>query len=388
MPPLRVLHLICPTGYYGAERWVLAQARHLPPARVEAHVAATREGDDPRPEILRRTEEAGLPAHEIRLTGRFDLRAVRRVAALAEHVGADLLHPHGYKSDLLAVLAGRRIGRPVLSTPHGFEKALGVRLRLYLAAGRWALRRCDLVAPLATELATQLEAMGVASERIHLVENGVDLSEVDRALVGPPDPVADPRHRPDEKVVAYVGRLAPLKNLGSLVDAFALAARERSDLRLVLVGEGPEESALRKRIAASPVPDRIELLGYREDRLSLLRHCRLFAMTSRHEGIPRSMMEAMALGLPAVAYRIPGTERLVLPGRTGELAAMDDAPSLARAMLHVLDDEDRWRTLARAAAARIRDHFSAARMATDYVELYEELAGRATASLSARIDRE
>ncbi|HKI82760.1 MAG TPA: glycosyltransferase, partial [Candidatus Krumholzibacteria bacterium] len=92
MPKIVVLHLISPTGYYGAERWVVAQVRHLDPTRVEAHIAVTREGDDESPEILARARALGLSTHEITLAHRFDPRAASSVAKLACALDARVLH--------------------------------------------------------------------------------------------------------------------------------------------------------------------------------------------------------------------------------------------------------------------------------------------------------
>ncbi len=391
-----VVHLISPTGYYGAERWVVAQARHLDSARVEVHIAATREKGDSRPEILDRAESLGLPAHEIPLRGRFDPSAPRRTAALAAHLEADILHGHGYKSDLLAVLARRRHRCRVVATPHGFERADRLKLKFYLGAGRWALRRCDAVAPLSTELREQVERMGVDPKRIHLIENGVDLEEIDRTLetaaspavpespgsIDPARPAtpetADPGAPPEHAgTVAYVGRLVPLKNLESMLRAFdRLCARHRQ-ARLLLIGEGPQRAELEALAASLPsARGRVEFLGYREDRLQLLRTCALFTLSSRLEGIPRSMMEAMALGLPAVAYDIPGVDRLLRNGETGLSVPLDDTEGLADAYHRILSAPDLRNRLGRQAREHVRTHFSAQRVARDYEELYRKLIER------------
>lgn len=377
MSKIVVLHLISPTGYYGAERWVVAQMRHLDPTRVEAHLAVTREGDDESPEILARARALGLSTHEIRLANRFDPRAASSTAKLACALDASVLHGHGYKSDLLAVLARRRAEAAVISTPHGFEKALSPKMRLYLAAGRWALQHADLVAPLSTELKDMLLEMGVSSTRIRLIENGVDLTEIEAELARPKEEREFPWRDADEQALVYVGRLGPLKNLDAMIRAFALLCERRVGVRLVLVGEGPEKSALMEQAESSAARGRVWFAGYREDRLSLLRHCAIFSMSSRTEGIPRSMMEAMALGLPAVAFSIPGVDKLLRNGQTGLSVPLDDCEGMARAWEHLLDQEELRLRMGASARAHIVENFSAQRMAREYEELYLELASRA-----------
>jgi len=378
MPKIVVLHLISPTGYYGAERWVVAQVRHLDPTRVEAHIAVTREGDDESPEILARARALGLSTHEITLAHRFDPRAASSVAKLACALDARVLHGHGYKSDLLAVLARRRAEAAVVSTPHGFEKALSPKMRLYLAAGRWALQRAEVVAPLSSELEHRLLEMGVSASHIRLIENGVDLSEIEAELAAAPKVENDPRRHSSERLLVYVGRLTPLKNLDAMIRAFAKLCERREGVRLILVGEGPERAALLEQVNRSAAKGRVDFLGYREDRLSLLRHCEIFSMSSTTEGIPRSMMEAMAMGLPAVAFDIPGVDKLLRNGETGIAVKLNDCEALASAWERLIDDEPSRLRMGAAARRHIVEHYSAQRMASEYEKLYLELAGPAS----------
>ncbi len=378
MAAVVVLHLISPTGYYGAERWVVAQSRHLDPSKIEVHIAVTREGNDESPEILERGRELGLSTHEIHLAHRFDPRAASSVAKLACALNASILHGHGYKSDLLAVLARRRAETTVVSTPHGFEKALNPKMRLYFTAGRWALQRADVVAPLSLELEKALRGMGIPQHRIRLIENGVDLEEIEAELLRPVSTESTLRRFEDERLLVYVGRLTPLKNLDTMIQAFAKLCERRDGVRLLLVGEGPEAQALKQLVASSAARGRVEFLGYREDRLSLLRHCDIFSMSSRSEGIPRSMMEAMALGLPAVAFSIPGVDKLLLNRKTGLGVRLDDREAMAAAWERLLDDEALRARLGSAARQHIVKHYSAQRMAREYEVLYRELGARAT----------
>ena len=378
MAPIVVLHLISPTGYYGAERWVVAQSRHLDPSRVEVHIAVTREGNDQSPEILERGSALGLSTHEIHLAHRFDPRAASSVAKLACALNATVLHGHGYKSDFLAVLARRRAEAAVVSTPHGFEKALSPKMRLYLAAGRWALQRADVVVPLSLELENDLRGMGIPPRRIRLIENGVDLQEIETELARPLSAATSLGGSGSQRLLVYVGRLTPLKNLDSMIRAFARLCERRDDARLLLVGEGPEAELLEHRAASSAARGRVEFLGYRDDRLSLLRQCDIFCMSSRSEGIPRSMMEAMALGLPAVAFSIPGVDKLLLHEETGLSVKLDDCEAMAAAWDRLLDDEPLRTRMGAAARRHIVERFSAQRMAREYEELYREFGTRAT----------
>ena len=175
-----------------------------------------------------------------------------------------------------------------------------------------------------------------------------------------------------------MGRLTPLKNLDAMIRAFAKLCERREGVRLILVGEGPERAALLEQVNRSAAKGRVDFLGYREDRLSLLRHCEIFSMSSTTEGIPRSMMEAMAMGLPAVAFDIPGVDKLLRNGETGIAVKLNDCEALASAWERLIDDEPSRLRMGAAARRHIVEHYSAQRMASEYEKLYLELAGPAS----------
>ena len=125
------------------------------------------------------------------------------------------------------------------------------------------------------------------------------------------------------------------------------------------------------------VAQQIEFLGFREDRLSLLSGFDAFVLPSRLEGIPRCLMEAMAARVPVVTSDIPGSRDLVVDWETGLLFPVDDAASLANCLRYLQQDQSICERLSQSARERIRNHYSAERMARDYEALFYELVGRA-----------
>jgi glycosyltransferase involved in cell wall biosynthesis len=117
-------------------------------------------------------------------------------------------------------------------------------------------------------------------------------------------------------------------------------------------------------------------MGFRSDRLELLSKFNLFVMTSSLEGIPRCMMEAMAVGVPVVAYDIPGVDQLVEHGKTGLLAPFGNKAALAACCKQILDDPELADTLSRNAREMVNERYSAARMANEYELLFRKLTGK------------
>jgi hypothetical protein len=149
---MNVLQFICPTGLHGAEMWILALAKHLDPNKVNCRLAVTRESEEQNIEVYHKFRALGLEASQIRMRGRFDLRAVSGLCRVIKEKKIDIIHTHGYKSDILGLAAARMTGIKAAATPHGFENVKDLKLQLFIKAGCFALRFFDRVEPLSEEL--------------------------------------------------------------------------------------------------------------------------------------------------------------------------------------------------------------------------------------------
>jgi glycosyltransferase involved in cell wall biosynthesis len=369
MKTINVLQFICPSGFYGAERWVLALAKNLAPTRVNCRLAITLESGKQNIELYHRFGRLGLKADQIAMSGRFDPRVVYQVATFLRRNNIQIIHTHGYKSDILGLLAARLAGIKAVATPHGFENSPDRKLQLYIKIGSWALRYFDRVAPLSEELKDDIIKLNIKSEKIRLIMNGVDLDEIDAERVS----IAPQLQTGGEKRIGYVGQIAHRKNVADLIKTFNSLYEDHKDVRLTLIGDGPQRQPLEEFAKSLPSSSHIEFLGYRSDRLAIMKHFDLFTMTSSLEGIPRCMMEAMAMGAPVAAFAIPGVDKLVIHEKTGLSAKFGDIASLKHCWERILFDENFASQIAKNARAHIVENFSAKRMAEEYTELYEEM---------------
>lgn len=361
--PVRVLQVIGSTGLYGAERWILALLHHLPPDRARAaivNLTDRRGGVSP---LVHEARARGLSAMDLDTGGRFNPAGAVRLARLARQQRCAILHSHGYKADVLAVLAARLAGLTVISTPHGWSRERDLRLALYESFGRLVLRFADHVCPLAPELYEGLLRSAVPARKLRLIPNAVDIDEVDGVA-----PVGE--RRDGETIVGYVGQLIRRKNVGCLIEAIAQVARERSDVRLVIVGAGPLRGELEQMVARLALADHVRFLGYRADGVGLLKTFDLLALPSWEEGIPRCLMEAMAARVPVVASDIPGNRALVDDGNTGVLFRPDAPGELAATILALIESPERRKAMVERARARVCRDFSPQRLAADYAGLY------------------
>lgn len=364
---LKVLQFICPTGFYGAERWILALARNLPRESVQCHLAVTFEENSRDLELVKEYRKQALgEAFEVPMSHRFDFSVITKLVELIRAHDIHVVHTHGYKSDILGLLAARRAGIPCVTTPHGFENSTDLKLRLFIWAGCKAMTRADRVVPLSRQLLDDCKRMGVPVERTTYIQNGVDLSEVDAE-----------RQRPQvatqKKRIGFIGQLISRKNVRDILDIFDALRKERSDIELVLLGDGDARVELESYADTLESRDDIQFLGFRDDRLELLHSFDLFVMTSTLEGIPRCLMEACAMGIPVAAYDIAGIDQLIHHGETGLLAPLHDKETLTGHWRTLLDNEETSSQLAIAAGEYVNQHYSAARMADEYHALFREL---------------
>ncbi|WP_417538427.1 glycosyltransferase family 4 protein [Marinobacter sp.] len=373
MRRLKILQFITPAGFYGAERWVLALANNVNQQDVICDLAVTRESENQDLTVAEVYPQAVGEVHYLDMAGRFDLRVVSQLVDVIKKRQIDVIHTHGYKSDILGLLAAKRAGISCVSTPHGFSGNVGFKLATFIRIGTYMLRYFDRVVPLSEELMDDMKRFKVPEARTSFIRNGVDLKEIDAALASLPQ--GDTTDK-DSPVIGFIGQMIPRKGIPDLIEVFDQIYQTQPNLRLQLLGDGSQRSELEQQAAQLKSVNAIEFLGFRSDRLELLSKFSLFVMTSSLEGIPRCMMEAMAVGIPVVAYDIPGVDQLVEHGKTGLLAPFGDKAALAACCKQVLEDPELAATLSQNAREMVHARYSAARMADEYEALFRELTGK------------
>ena len=211
-----------------------------------------------------------------------------------------------------------------------------------------------------------------ARDRLRIVHCGVDLASF--PFDGSRQPVAGD--------LLAVGRLDPIKGFDVLVDALGELAKSGRRFRCRIIGSGPLEADLRARIDRHGIADRVELLGARPQAevRAALNAAAVFVLpsvvtaTGDRDGIPVSLMEAMALGTPVVSTRVSGIPELIDHGREGLLVPEKDAPALANAIGRLLDDPDLGPRMARAARAKVEREFDAGIEARKLLEFFAHAA--------------
>jgi glycosyltransferase involved in cell wall biosynthesis len=338
--------------------------------------------------VARRLERDGIAVHSLDLRRRsvvegplflvFVLKLVWRLARLVRTERVALIHAHMPDSIIWAAVAGAMTRTPVIGTYHGLgimppgrraaDPRNAVRRTLYRLAGRATDRTIAVSAPVRELLCRQ---MGFDERKTVLVLNGVDVDSFARA-----DPCSRTRSElglDGRTIIACVGRLVATKGQRFLVNAMADIVLRHPSAALLLVGDGPERSALEQQARALGLSGHVRFALERTDVAELLAMATVFVLPSFYEGIPLALVEAMAAGKPVVVTAVPGNLDVVVDDRFGVLIPPGSAKALGDAVCSLLDDPVRAGAIAGRGQQRVRTHFDAKRSLAATAALYDQV---------------
>ena len=356
VPTRRVLHLRTVTGRGGGpEKTILNSPRYIGPG-YEMRLAYFRPVNDPNFDLPDRARRLGVTLIDIPEQRALDFGALRRLTAEIRAFRPHILHPHDYKTNLLAVTFGRWYDIPVVTTMHGYVSR-SPRLSAYYTIDRWSLRCMDHVVVVSDDLRDRAAQLGVSSLRCSVVHNAIDS-----------DVYSPQRSRDEAKqrlgfsngrlLVGAVGRLASEKGFDRLIQSADRLMREGLSFDLAIAGEGPEDAALKRHVAQCHEPTRFHFLGQQPDLIPFYNAFDVFALSSLREGLPNVLLEAMSMGVPVVSTRVAGVPRLVETGVNGLLVEPGNDRQLTQSLRRLLEDAALRQCLGQAGRQTVVERFS------------------------------
>jgi len=359
-----VLHVVAPGQFGGLERVVQLLAREQTRAGDEVHVAAVLDRATPDHPLLAALAAGGVTAHPIILPGRAYWRERDAIRELGRRLRPAVVHTHGYRPDLVDAGAARRLRIPTVTTVHGFTGG-DWKNRLYERLQERAFRRFDAVVAVSRPMVARLIRDRVPPDRVHVVQNAWD----ETAL-----PLNRPAARRalgltgDGFRVGWAGRLSGEKGPDVLLDA--LGHLRDLPIGVSLLGNGREQRSLLARARYLGVEHHVRWHGIVPDAGRQFAAFDVFVSSSRTEGTPMVLLEAMAAGVPIVATCVGGVPDMLSPAEA-LLVSADDPVALAAAMRAVRDDPEAAAVRARAARARLARDFRVEPWVARYRLVYE-----------------
>jgi glycosyltransferase involved in cell wall biosynthesis len=361
---LRVMYVVGNFVAGGAERHLLEMWRRIDRERFDVEIACIRAEGLFLPDVM----ALGWPVRDLaigrRIYGPSGLRGLLRLVHHVLRFRPQVIHGYLFGPNLLAALAGRLAGVPAVVIAKRNIDAFETPRQI--AVQRFAARLATHVTSVSEAVAETVVALGVARERITVIPNGVDASRFDAPAERAPN---------GTPVIGSVGCLAARKDYGTLLDALATLAGRGVAFRADLVGDGPERDPLEQRARALGLADRVRFLGERGDVDRLLPTFDVFVLSSREEGIPNALLEAMAAGRPSVATAVGGTPEVMRDGETGWLVPPASPRALADALAQALDGSGEAERRGRAARACVLAEMDIAVMVRRHEAFYRRSAG-------------
>jgi glycosyltransferase involved in cell wall biosynthesis len=362
---MRILEIIPTLDRAGAEKQLCLLAAGLPRPEFEVHVCALSRGGPLAADLA----ASGIPLVVIGKRWKLDPQAFWRLKGHIAGLRPDLIHSWMFAANTYGFAAARACG--VKNLIIGQRCVDPWKSRLQLAADRALARRSRAVVANSEGVREFYVRHGAPPERVRVIPNGVAI----------PQPPATTRRQllaelglpQQSRLIGLVGRLWPQKRVKDAIWAADLLKVIRSDVHLLVIGDGPQRDRLLHFRDQCRIGDKVHFLGVRGDVPRLLPHFDVLWSTSGYEGQSNVILEAMAAGVPVVATDIPGTRELVSSGTTGYLVPVGDRAGFAKYADRLLNDAALAARVSAAARDRAEREFSIERMIERHVELYREL---------------
>lgn len=362
--PVKVLYLITELNIGGAEKVLVQQLRHLDRSRFTPTVACLYDGNGAVGQEIR---ALGIPVIDLGMTAKWRWDAFARLYQLLRRERPSILHTSLFHANISGRLMGRLAGVPIIiCSEHTIAMESEWRYRL----NHWTSGLVDRVTTVSETMRQFcLTHIGLPTEKVSLIYNGVEFSTQPqstqaqaRAELGLPA---------NGTILGAVSRFDPVKGVNYLLEA--LARLHQPEVQLVLIGGGVQRPELEAMAQKLGIAGRVHWAGFRSNIPGLLPALDIFVQPSVYEGLPMSVLEAMAAGLPVVATAVGGTPEIVSDGVTGCLVPPRDPAALVQAIQTLISQPELRDRMGQAGLERVRQEFSVQQMVQRTEALYEEL---------------
>ena len=372
--PIKVLHIRYTDRLCGPGRIILGNIQAKTQGDIRYYAAAFLDPGRTKNEFLEQVKFY-CPVLNIPTVSRLDFGPLRILRSFIRRNGIDLIHAHDYKSSLFGFLAGKMEGLPVVATAHGWIKN-NSREKMYFLLDLVLFRLLDAIIAVSRRKYEELLAYKIKKEKLWLIPNAVVMEEYS-SRPNPPMFRKELDVTPDLILVGNVGRLSAEKGQKDFIRAARCIAAKHPKARFVIIGEGPDGADLETNIKMLGLSDRVFLAGYRRDMSDVYHSLDLLVLSSKTEGLPMVILEAMASKTPVVATHVGGVSEVVIDKKTGILVPPQSVEALARSMDYAISNRSAMEQMAQAAFHLVSEQYTFAKNSIKTVLLYQTLTRRA-----------
>lgn len=379
MQRTRILHFIDSGGLYGAENVILTIAREtLKNNKYEPVVGCIVQHKDEQILLADKARKLGIEAERFVINNkRFPLH-ILEVARLIKRMHIGLIHSHGYKPSVVGFFISKYIQVPMLATCHLWfaGKNPPWKYRLMTKLEVFLYRYFPKIVCVSKPIKTILTEKGVRDEQVIIIDNGISINDYrakrDEQSMG----VAREKLSILNKsfVILNVGRLSEQKAQRNIIFiAEKLKEKGIEDVIFLIAGEGEKRNYLEKLIKERNLDNEIKLLGFRDDIRDILEATDMFFLPSMDEGLPMSLLEAMASKIPVVVTPVGAIPNLIKHGIDGLITKVDEIDDMCSAILRIKNNRDQAIEFSKNAYEKLRLYYSSENMYRQYENIYDKI---------------
>jgi glycosyltransferase involved in cell wall biosynthesis len=335
---IKIAYILTPVEFGGSEKVNLTFLKNVDRERFDVHPVLLVRPWEKDNLFVNQIEEAEYSVCRIpvalkpRSEGRDYFRVARCILHLYRILSGksfDLVHTHGYFADIIGTPACRLLRIPHVSTCHGFISN-DRNLRIYNRLDRFSLRFSERIITVSAEIKNDLVRNGIEEARVVVIRNAVQNSYGEKEIT---DHRTEKRQLlsigPDDFVIGYVGRLSEEKGVHDLVEAASILKEKFEAFKMIIIGDGQKREELEGLSRRKGLEKEIIFTGFQSDVEKWLPALDVFVLPSLTEGTPMALLEAMAVGVPAIATSVGGVPKVIEDGVNGFLINPADSEALA-----------------------------------------------------------
>ncbi len=372
--PKSILHLIDSSGMYGAEKVILTLLNESQGTDYPGILGCIRERKTDEVEIAERARDRGIPVCYFTMKRGLNPLGMYEIIKFIKLHHISLVHSHGYKTNIFFGILPLR-SFPVISTVHGWLKfGRDRKQKVYEFLDSKALKRLDFIVAVSEAVMEDLIRRGIRRGKIVTIYNGISMNHFWSRNKFDRLEVRRKYHlHQDDFVIGTAGRLSEEKGHSYLIQAMPDLVKEIKNIKLIIAGDGPLKRNLEFLVEKLGVSNHVKLLGYEKEIEKFLGVIDLFILPSLTEGLPISLLEAMAYGRPVIGSRVGGIKEVIENNKNGVLISPMDVEAISQSLKNLYYAGDLRSKMSFEAKKRVTTQFSADAMVSAYRILYDKV---------------
>lgn len=371
MKKINIMYLYSSKGFGGMVRNISLLVNNLDSDISKVVVALTNEGDEDSEIYLK--EGSGVIFCRINENHRLDFDSLKAIKELTDKYKIDILSCHGYKADFYGFMLRKfyKYNGKLITMAHGWVTP-GLKNEMYYIIDKIVIRYFDKIVLVGEGLRKELKGFMIPALNLAVIDNAIDLSGYeergDRSALRRQFGLNE-----NDFVVGFVGRLSKEKSIETILNAMRKASSLLNEIKLLVAGDGPERRRLENMAQKMGLNDRVIFAGYRKDIKDIFNMLDLYVSAAVKEGLPNSILEAQAAGIPCIATDIPGNNDIIKDGQNGFLIEVKDYYAMFERIIALLVNENLRKKFTEEGKKVIGDRFSLKNRVEKIKNLYYDI---------------